>query len=227
MSLELTQGFNTTMIPAGMGKGDWILLAPYGEHPHERGMQVFQAEDAAAVIADFDARPLWVKFFGLPWYIGHPDHPAFKERYKDTRAYGRIMQLRATEAGLEGFVKFSRAGREIVDERAFHGHSINWLCRLDNKGRYRPASLKSVGWTNENNIPVPPILVANEEMRHKTQDGETQDPELEGDQESENQAQSTKHKAPKNMHTKIQPPFPRPPVQSKRCFNGSPPKANS
>lgn len=197
-----------TAIPLGLGHGDWVLLAPFGEHPHGRGMQLFTRDDAAAVIEDFSNRPL-ARLIGLPWYIGHPDHPEFKDRYKDTKAYGRIVALRLGEDGLEGFTRFSRGGREIVVERHFHGHSVNWLCRLDNAGKYRPARLKSVGWTNENNIEVPPILVANEETedrfakRHKTQDPELERGQGTGVRNQESEEPTNEPPNEPKMHTKI------------------------
>jgi hypothetical protein len=99
---------------------------------------------------------------GLPFYIGHPDHEAFKARYTDTKAYGRIKELEARDDGLYGNVKWSGAGKTMVNEEMFHGHSVNWRVRKDTDGNWRPFSIKSVGFTNEPNIPVMPITHANE-----------------------------------------------------------------
>jgi len=100
----------------------------------------------------------------LPWYIGHPDHPAFSDRYKDTRAYGRIKELEARDDGLWASVKFGNEGESLIADESFHGHSVNWFLREDpkQKGVWRPYKLKSVGFTNEPNIPVPPLTSANE-----------------------------------------------------------------
>lgn len=141
---------------------DWVLLAPYGDFDHPQGLQRFQKADADTIVNEFNSvRNLPSRMLGLPWYVGHPDHPAFKDRYKDTRAYGRIKDLEARLDGLYGNVKFNGEGKHLIQEEAFHGHSVNW--RMAKSGNaYRPVSLKSVGFTNEPNIPVKPITQANE-----------------------------------------------------------------
>ena len=50
----------------------------------------------------------------------------------------------------------------MVNEEMFHGHSVNWRVRKDKDSNWRPYSIKSVGFTNEPNIAVPPITHANE-----------------------------------------------------------------
>ena len=144
---------------------NWHLIAPYGDHGHADGMQRITREDAVAMVNEFNSPlNLVARVVGLPWYIGHPDHPAFKDRYKDTRAYGRIKRLKAGKDGLLANVSWNNAGKGLIEERAFHGHSPNWSARKDGTGRWRPVKLKSVGFTNENNLPVPPVLVANEKQ---------------------------------------------------------------
>lgn len=141
---------------------DWVMLAPYGDFDHPQGMQRFQRVDAQTIVNEFRSiRNLPSRILGLPWYIGHPDHPAFRDRYKDTRAYGRIKELEARDDGLYANVKFNEDGKRLIESEAFHGHSVNW--RMAKSGNvYRPVSLKSVGFTNEPNIPVQPITQANE-----------------------------------------------------------------
>ena len=151
-----------------------VQLAPYGDWPHDGGMQRFTRDDAENVVREFnkvflpnvnsgERRPLVnpVALFGLPWYIGHPDHPAFRDRYTDTRAYGRIKSLDVGDDGLYANVVFNRIGKEAINESQFHGHSVNWRVKQDGDV-WRPFSIKSVGFTNEPNIPVSPVMHANE-----------------------------------------------------------------
>ena len=152
------------------GAGTWVQLAPYGQWDNAHGMQEVRKEDAETIVRNFaDERPA-LREIGLPFYIGHPDHPSFTDRYKDTKAYGRIRGLQAREDGLYAEVFFNEAGRELVEQRAFHGHSVNWSVVPDGrKSRtYHPVRLKSVGFTNEPQIPVQPIAIANEAVDRET-----------------------------------------------------------
>lgn len=139
----------------------WVMLAPYGRFDNAQGMQEFLREDADAIVNEFKSLAnLPQRLLGLPWYIGHPDHPRFTDKYKDTRAYGRIKELDARADGLFANVKWSAAGKQLLEDEAFHGHSVNWKVRKSGSV-HRPFSLKSVGFTNEPQIPVAPAM-ANE-----------------------------------------------------------------
>jgi phage I-like protein len=140
----------------------WVQLVPYGNFGHSDGMQRFTKDDAVNLVNEFNGLlGLPQRLLGLPWYIGHPDHPKFKDRYSDTKAYGRIKGLEARESGLFANVKWSPAGEALIKDEAFSGHSINWGAKKVG-GVYRPVRIKSVGFTNEPNIPVTPITLANE-----------------------------------------------------------------
>lgn len=146
-----------------------VQLAPYGNFPHSGGMQVFNREDAQAIVNEWQglnkaANP--AKWMGLPWYIGHPDHPQFKDTYKDKAAYGRIKSMEAGADGLYANVRFNEAGKKLINDEMFHGHSVNWKVRQVGN-TWRPFSLKSVGFTNEPNIPVTPVLHANEAVEQE------------------------------------------------------------
>lgn len=144
------------------GSNGWVLLAPYGNWPNADGLQKFDRPDAEAIVSNFHSVANTVaRFMGLPWYVGHPDHPTFAARFKDTASKGRIKQLEVRDDGLWANVKWNEEGKKLIAEEAFHGHSVNWRVRRDGAG-WRPVSLKSVGFTNEPNIPVPPIMVANQ-----------------------------------------------------------------
>ena len=140
----------------------WVQLVGYGDFEHGAGLQRFTREDAETLVNEFNSLlGLPQRMFGLPWYIGHPDHPKFKDRYPDTKAYGRIKGLQAREEGLFANVKWSPAGEELIRSEAFHGHSVNWGA-VKRGGVWRPVRIKSVGFTNEPNIPVRPVTLANE-----------------------------------------------------------------
>lgn len=141
----------------------WVHLAPYGDFDNSQGLQRFERKDADEIVKNFSSLMANVApaIFGSPVYIGHPDHPAFAERYKDGRAYGRVKGLEARPQGLFANVKWSEAGWKLLQEEAYNGASVNW--RLRKEGAvWRPFSIKSVGLTNEPNIPVQPLTAANE-----------------------------------------------------------------
>ena len=154
------------------------LLAPYGDWPNARGMQRFQEGDAKN-IADWFNNPMTrlvvpkgngsrtIQFeasnaLGLPFYEGHPDHPDFKGKpgHTNVRAVGRIKSLEAGKDGLYANVKFSSEGERLIADEAYHGHSVNWYLKPEG-GVFRPFCLKSVGFTNDPNIPVPSVTTAN------------------------------------------------------------------
>lgn len=148
----------------------WVLLAPYGKWPNAQGLQTFEQKDAENMVNEFNSLlSTPQRMIGLPWYVGHPDHPAFKDRYTDTAAKGRIKKLEARADGLWANVKWNDDGKKLIEGAAFHGHSVNWRMKNE-KGAWRPFSLKSVGFTNEPNIPVPPILAANEAKEGQEED---------------------------------------------------------
>ncbi len=157
-----------TLVNEAPMNGEWVQLAPYGDHKHSRGVQRFQKVDADAIVKDFQSlinTPQ--RLLGLPWYVGHPDHEAFKDRYRDTRAYGRIKKLEAREDGLYANVKFSEEGKRMIADEAFLGPSVNWRAREESNGVFRPYSLKSVGFTNEPNIPVKSLTNEDDGMALK------------------------------------------------------------
>lgn len=143
----------------------WVMLAPYGRWPNASvGMQVFNEKDAANICKEFDstiAAP--EKVLGLPWYVGHPDHDAFagKAGHGDKSAKGRIKGMQARGDGLWARVKWNDDGSKLIANEAYHGHSVNWrMRRVD--GEWHPIFVRSVGFTNDPQIPVPTITVANE-----------------------------------------------------------------
>lgn len=147
----------------------WVQLSPFGRFDNQQGMQIVDREAGKAIEENFANMKFWnspgAALLGIPFYIGHPDHPNFKERYKDTKAYGRIKKIEVRDNGIFANVKWSREGAEMVREGLFHGQSAVWrMAPVPGKSReFRPIALQSVGFTNEPNIPVEPArLGANE-----------------------------------------------------------------
>ena len=65
-------------------------------------------------------------FAGLPFYIGHPDHPAFSNRDTDSSAYGWIMDLVARADGLALEMKWNEQGHEIIANATYKFFSPHW-----------------------------------------------------------------------------------------------------
>lgn len=146
-----------------LGAGDgWAQIAPYGSWPHAQGMQIFQHEDAAAIVARF--KSVWGRIkravVGLPLYRGHPDHPAFANVHKDKTEYGQWADLEARGDGLWGRPILSKSGADLVDG-GLRWLSPNWRAAMTGlaNGRpvYRPRILDSVGLTDRPNIPGPSL----------------------------------------------------------------------
>jgi hypothetical protein len=177
----------------------YVQLSPFGDFGNSNGgkkvIQRFTHEDGQTIANAFNkgmgktkGQPL-----GMPFYIGHPDHPAFKGQpgHTDVAAKGRGVKMEVrydancaacnafanaagdkeaepcAEHGLFVGVEWNKDGLEIVNSKQFHGHSVNWGCVPDGveNGRsvFRPVKVKSAGFTNEPNIPVKPASLANAE----------------------------------------------------------------
>ena len=170
---------------------NWVQLSPFGDFPNSAGMQRVRKEDADAIANDFnDPLNLEARTVGLPFYVGHPDFPSMQAKYTDHAAKGRIKSLEVRhdpgcavcnaqdpdqpchEHGLFANVKWNSQGKQLIEDEAFHGHSVNWRVKKEN-GFFRPTSLKSVGFTNDPQIPVAPITTANERHDPMNQDKPT------------------------------------------------------
>lgn len=168
---------------------NWIQLSPFGKFRNVAGMQVFTPDDGHTIANEFNSTAnIGVRAIGLPWYVGHPDHPDFKDQYDDKAAKGRIKAVEVRhdphciacksfvnqqttdtcdKHGLFGNVKWNDEGKKLIANESFHGHSVNWRMKHEGDG-YHPFSLKSVGFTNEPGIPVPAITAANEKGKTMT-----------------------------------------------------------
>lgn len=160
------------------------FLVPFGEFPHKQGLQLFDRVAAEGIVAAHNsALSKIVRHFGggsYPVYVGHPDLPGSKDA--DKRAYGWIENLTVADNGLHLSVKWSDAGRELVENAHFKFYSPLWWTKKV-KGGIRPVALKSMGLTNDPNIPVPALANESETPESRIQNQEEENLEIETEHE--------------------------------------------
>lgn len=136
---------------------DLIRIVEYGDHPHAKGMQRVTFEVARRLEDNFHSlRGLLARRFGgLPVYVGHPDDPEYAGQpgHTDTRAHGWVTDLRAKPDGLYGEIKWSKSGRELIDNANYKFFSPRWLMCSAGCGVFEPVRMLSLGLTNTPNIP--------------------------------------------------------------------------
>ncbi len=153
----------------GDEREQWQRLVPYGEYPAtiqidgrptaimqvlDRSAGELMAENQATVINQL--RHLGR---GLPIYIGHPDNRDWLAQNPgaDSSSKGRIKALEAREDGVYMLTVFNDDGRALIggDAPPFSAQSPNWDMVPISEGskRYRPFVLRSIGLTNQPNIP--------------------------------------------------------------------------
>jgi hypothetical protein len=98
------------------------------------------------------------QFPGLPVYIGHPDHAAFKERDKDLRAYGWANDATVSEDALEFQFDWPPAGAELLENKHFKFLSPNFIGvmsneKIDGVPVVDIVGIRSIGLTNNPNWP--------------------------------------------------------------------------
>ncbi|HEX7859002.1 MAG TPA: phage protease [Verrucomicrobiae bacterium] len=142
---------------------DFVQLSPIGIFPHVRGYQNVDRTALETMVKNFKSffGRLGRRFAGIPFYIGHPDVPGYENVFTDRKAYGWIMELEVRDDGLYGRTQWSAAGRDLIANRHYKFLSPFWeAIRIGTKeGRsvLSPTVLKSVGLTNEPNLPVLPL----------------------------------------------------------------------
>lgn len=159
------------------------FVIPYGEFPHKHGLQLFDKAAAEEMIAAqnsvFSKIARWARGdkHSYPVYIGHPDLPGSKDT--DKRAYGWIEEMSAENDGLHLKVKWSPAGRDLVENAHYKFYSPLWYFKKV-RGGIKPVALKSMGLTNDPNIPVPALANEYDEEKPDTEE----QPETEGKPEN-------------------------------------------
>lgn len=142
----------------------WALLAPYGDHPHARGIQRFTKEAGEALVSHFKSWGSRLKraFVGVPIYRGHPDNRDFANVHTDKQEYGQVSGLEAREDGLYWKPTLNDAGAELV-QQGFEFGSINWDCMPLANRVFQPMRALSVGLTDRPNIPGQSLANASSE----------------------------------------------------------------
>jgi hypothetical protein len=161
--LAITLFLPNHLSPREAGQDHWVQLSPFGDFGNVAGqsrvIQRFRTEDARRICDEFNSTIRRVtQPLGMPFYIGHPDHPRFAGQpgHEDTRAYGRgkEMQVRhdpacaacaafanaktdpsattpCQEHGLFVRMHWSEDGARLIANESFHGHSVNWAAIPD------------------------------------------------------------------------------------------------
>lgn len=194
MLLAGNTGTETAPLLAGNGEAGQAVFqlekeggffVPFGEYPHKLGVQRFDRQAAEQMLAHhrgegfrpFTKLKRWLggnTAPSYPVYIGHPDIPGSGD--SDKRAYGWIHDMRIeSKDGVEGMsfdVRYGAAGNELIEGDHFRFYSPTWWLGKGRDGALRPVAFKSMGLTNNPNIPVPAL--GNE---HETET-EDMDPEI-------------------------------------------------
>lgn len=155
--------YNSVALDGAKADRAWLLIAPFGDHPHSAGLQRFDRAAANIMLQEFRAEfgsGLFRR--GVPILEGHSDVPAWcQEQVRqgaavNTRPVGRITKLRITEEGLEGMHVFNSAGQALVsgEGAAYDGTSPYWTYTplSQNPPVLQPKALLSVALTNTPNI---------------------------------------------------------------------------
>ena len=137
----------------------WTVL-PFGMFAHSQGFQRFGMKEAEAIVETFKSACGRLKraIVGLPVYKGHPDDPAFSNKYRDKTEYGQVADMEVRDNGLAIRHVLSNAGAAIVSKLGIDRISPRWKVAPTGEmkeGRpvYAPTSIVSVGLVTEPNIP--------------------------------------------------------------------------
>lgn len=140
----------------------------YGEYAHPVGVQIFDREAAQSMANELASLlgKITRGFRGVPVYAGHPDHPdqRMAAQYPDRKARGWIKEIIVGETSARFVTAYNELGKGEVEDAQWAGYSPLWLMKpvANERGKYRPMILKSMALTNNPNMPVPPLIVANE-----------------------------------------------------------------
>ena len=121
-----------------------IHLAPYGEHPHKLGVQIFDRAAADALVSAWKnagSRELLADF-------EHESHDVAKR----TEAAAWLGDLHADHEGLWCRPRWSDLGLSAAQNGRYRYVSPVWDCEPLGEGRWKPVRLKDVGLTNQPNL---------------------------------------------------------------------------
>lgn len=156
--------FEMMMNEATVGDDGWALI-PFGDWPHEMGMQKFHREQGMALMNAFKstANRLRRAVTGLPIYKGHPDSPvaSIANQYPDKGDKGQIADMEVRPAGLALKLVLSNEGADLV-RKGWKFISPMWIANLISRADeaykvFSPVVLRSVGLVSKPNIPSPSL----------------------------------------------------------------------
>lgn len=145
----------------------WAVI-PFGDWPHEMGMQKFHREQGEAIANSFNnvSGRFRRAVCGLPIFKGHPDHPsaAIANQYPDKEDKGQIAAVEVRPTGLALKLILSNAGAELV-RKGWKYISPMWIGQLISRAgetfrTYAPTELRSIGLVVKPNIPSPSLANA-------------------------------------------------------------------
>lgn len=162
--------------------GEGWARVPYGEWPHDLGLQRFGRPEAEEIVRYFKSTWNTLKraITGLPIYRGHPDWADelekqrtalaneadrraldlriadMRRRWPDRREYGSIADIEARADALYIKPVLTPAGAALVNEGGLKFFSPHWIGKelgtAGGKPVYGPAFLLSIGLTARPNI---------------------------------------------------------------------------
>lgn len=134
----------------------WILVAPYGEHPHSDGLQRINSDVAQRMVVRWDDA-------GRPELPVDFDHRTYT-RPDDTESAGWINEIEARSNGLWAHVRWTDAGEAALRGGRYRQLSPTWSIRTvdsaDNGATriVEPVELLNIALTNQPNIRGLPML---------------------------------------------------------------------
>lgn len=165
VELHAVEAASNATIESSVGADGYQLIAPYGDHPHEVGMQHFDHASADAIVSRFKtawdrlkAKLLPSASADIPVYFMHPDEPVFAAgaNSDNTTVYGRFTDLQARMDGLYGKPVWTEAGNALRDQGKKLWFSPRWLMwttsKADESPMHTPFKLLSVGIVERPNI---------------------------------------------------------------------------
>lgn len=143
----------TVEIAIGENATSEYCIAPYGTHPHDKGMQIVDAAAAAAMGRGVST--LWETFkqrFGygnpIPVYRSHPDSEQFVNAL-DKTTYGKVKKVYPGERGVMAQIDWCNDFDKLPKKMMF---SPRWKMERQPNGNFRPSELLSIGLTFSPNI---------------------------------------------------------------------------
>ena len=160
IDLILGQGLEELHLP-NISQGDFnhgehqsVVRIPYGEFMNGKYLQVIDRKAGEAIAKYFANHQI---DRGLPVYIGHPDHKDFRDQHTDGSSYGWVVNIEPADEGLDLTVDWNEAGVYLYKQKRFKSASpnmrFNLLRAMLSGNRISPSRIKSLGLTNNPNIP--------------------------------------------------------------------------